>query len=86
MSKTATVRARIEPDLKHEVEDVFHNLGISTTDAINIFFTQVKLHHGLPFSVTIPNATTEATFKATDKDEDITAFNSANDLFSELEI
>lgn len=32
MSKTATVRARIEPDLKQEVEQLFHELGLSITD------------------------------------------------------
>ena len=35
MTKTATVRARIEPDLKTDVESLFKELGLSTTEAIN---------------------------------------------------
>ena len=66
-SKTATVRARIEPDLKEEVENLFHELGLSTTDAINIFYKQVKLRHGFPFEVAVPNKFTEKVLKETDE-------------------
>ncbi|MCK5350615.1 MAG: type II toxin-antitoxin system RelB/DinJ family antitoxin, partial [Desulfobacula sp.] len=54
MSKTTTVRARIEPDLKTDVENLFKKLGLSTTEAINLFYRQVKLRNGLPFNVVIP--------------------------------
>ena len=52
--KDAIVRARVEPLLKEEAEDVFERLGISTTEAIRMFLTQVKLRRGLPFVVEIP--------------------------------
>ena len=31
MAKTAMIRARVEPDLKHEAEEVFSRLGLSST-------------------------------------------------------
>jgi DNA-damage-inducible protein J len=52
--KDAVVRARVEPRLKEEAETVFERLGISTTEAIRIFLTQVKMRRGLPFAVEIP--------------------------------
>jgi addiction module RelB/DinJ family antitoxin len=52
--KDAIVRARVEPRLKEEAENVFERLGISTTEAIRMFLTQVKLRRGLPFAVEIP--------------------------------
>lgn len=55
MSKTATVRARIEPALKRDVEDILSRLGLTCSEAIGIFFRQVTVHRGLPFPVTIPN-------------------------------
>lgn len=61
MSKTATVRARIEPALKQDVEVILSRLGLTCSEAIGIFFRQVTVHRGLPFPVTIPN---EATAKA----------------------
>jgi len=86
MSKTATVRARIEPDLKEEVEKLFHELGISTTDAINIFFKQVKLRHGLPFEVAIPNELTQKVLKETDDGINIVRHENIEDMFKNLGI
>jgi len=52
------VRARIEPGLKTKAEKYFDILGLSTTQAITLFFKQVELHRGLPFEITIPNTET----------------------------
>lgn len=60
MAKTATVRARVEPALKHEAEDVLEQLGMSPTTAISMFYEQITLRHALPFDVALPNATTQA--------------------------
>lgn len=51
MAKTATIRARIEPELKSEVENIFKKLGVSTTEVISMLYSQVKLKKGLPFEV-----------------------------------
>ena len=67
MPKTATVRARIEPHLKKEAEKLFQKLGLTTTQAITLFYRQVKLRRGLPFEVVIPNQTTERTEGRKDK-------------------
>ena len=56
MAKTEMIRARVEPELKSQAEAVFSELGLSVTEAITLFYTQVTLHRGLPFSVRIPNA------------------------------
>lgn len=49
------VRARVDPELKSETDKIFSELGISSTDAIRMFLSQVKLHRGLPFSVALPS-------------------------------
>jgi len=84
MEKTATVRARIEPELKIEVEKLFKELGLSTTEAINIFYRQVKMRNGLPFNVVIPNKTTEKVFKDTDAKRNLIRCEDANDMFDKL--
>lgn len=58
--KEAVVKARIEPSLKRETDAILSGLGISTTEAIRMFLTQVRLHKGLPFEVRIPNTETQA--------------------------
>ena len=84
MTKTATIRARIEPDLKNDVEKLFKTLGLSTTEAINLFYRQVKLRQGLPFSIAIPNKTTEQVFKDTDNKLNLISCNDAEDMFDKL--
>ena len=58
MSKTAMIRARVEPELKHDAEAVFAQLGLSATEAITLFYKQVTSRHGMPFAINIPNAQT----------------------------
>ena len=86
MSKTATVRARLEPELKNHVESVFHRLGLNSTQAITIFYRQVELRDGLPFDVAIPTPTTRRTFDATDAGRDLVLCKDADDLFKKLGI
>ena len=84
MAKTATVRARVKPELKSEVEKLFKELGLSTTEAINLFYHQVKLRNGLPFNVVIPNKTTEKVFKETDAKRNLIRCEDAEDMFEKL--
>ncbi len=60
MAKTATVRARVEPEIKNQAEQVFSALGISMSEAMNLFLHQTILRKGLPFDAKIPNAETIA--------------------------
>ena len=85
MSRTATVRARIEPDLKTDVEKLLVQLGVSTTEAITMFFNQIRLRNGLPFPVEIPNETTLKTFRTTDKGEDLNTYDNIDEMFEALE-
>jgi DNA-damage-inducible protein J len=86
MNKSAMIRARVDPQLKDEVEDLFAQLGLSTTEAITLFYQQVKLNRGLPFDVRIPNAVTQRTFAETDAGENIVRCDDAQDMFTRLGI
>ncbi len=84
--KTSTVRARVEPELKKDAELIFEELGLNTSDAIRIFFKQVKLHQGLPFDVKIPNETTIKALSDADSRKNLTEFESPEELFGDLDI
>ncbi|MDE3001431.1 MAG: type II toxin-antitoxin system RelB/DinJ family antitoxin [Gemmatimonadota bacterium] len=58
MAKTEFIRARVEPELKSQAEEVFTRLGLSTTEAITLFYCQVTMRGGLPFEVRVPNSET----------------------------
>ncbi|MCF7917973.1 type II toxin-antitoxin system RelB/DinJ family antitoxin [Candidatus Gracilibacteria bacterium] len=52
-TKEATVRARISPDLKASAEAVLEKLGLSQSQAIVLFFSQIVTHKGLPFQLSL---------------------------------
>lgn len=85
MSKTATVRARVDPELKAEVDELLSCMGLTTTQAITLFYNQIRLRQGLPFAVEIPNETTLKTFESTDQGKDLNTYNNLEELFASLD-
>jgi DNA-damage-inducible protein J len=63
-----------------------HKLGISTTEAINLFLSQVRLRKGLPFDVRIPNKTTLKAMKDAEEGKNLTECKDAEDMFRKLGI
>jgi DNA-damage-inducible protein J len=86
MSKTSTIRARIQPDLKDKAEYIFRQLGLTTTQAITLFYKQVELRKGLPFDVAIPNEITRQTLDDTDAGRNLVVCDDAKDMFKKLGI
>jgi len=85
MSRTATIQARIDPDIKSEAQKIFKTLNISMSEAISIYLTQVALHKGIPFEVKIPNELTEETLQKADAGEDLHSVDTVDELFEELD-
>lgn len=54
MAKTSTLHTRIETDLKDNVESILKQLGMTSADAIKLFYKQVELQGGLPFELKVP--------------------------------
>ncbi len=67
MYKEATVNARIEPKLKKEAENILNEVGLTSAEAVRLFYKQVCLHKGLPFEVKIPNKKTIKAMHDADK-------------------
>ncbi|HRY91458.1 MAG TPA: type II toxin-antitoxin system RelB/DinJ family antitoxin, partial [Candidatus Gracilibacteria bacterium] len=51
MSKTAMIRARIEPELKAKGEKALKAMGLTPTQAITIFYKQITIQKAIPFEV-----------------------------------
>jgi DNA-damage-inducible protein J len=69
MTSNTTVRARVDSDLKNEVEVILKKVGLNTSQAINIFLNSVKNNNGIPFELKIPNNTTIEAMREADKGE-----------------
>ena len=84
MAKTSTISARIDPELKRKVDSVFKELGLTAAQAITIFYKQVELQHGLPFSVQIPNDETRKALEDSQLRRNLESFDSPEALFEDL--
>ncbi len=65
--KETYVRARVDAALKAETEDILRQLGISTTEAIRLFLSQIRLRRGLPFPIELPGGNDDLLLPATSR-------------------
>lgn len=86
MAKTAMIVARTEPALKADAEKILKKLGLSTTEAINLFLAQIRLRKGLPFEVKIPNKTTLKAMRDAEEGKNLIECKDAEDMFKKLGI
>ncbi len=77
MNKTAAVTIRIDPKLKKDAQNVFDDLGITTTQAISMFLKQVSLRRGMPFPVEVPNDETLQAMDDAENRRNVRTFDSA---------
>ena len=68
MSKSATVFARVEPNIKEQSEAILNNLGLSMSNAIDMYLRQIVMNKGIPFEVRM-NINTPVAMGALDKEE-----------------
>jgi DNA-damage-inducible protein J len=79
MRKTEIIRARVEPRLKRDAEAVLKKIGLTPSEAITLFLTQVKLTNGLPFPVRVPNAKTRRALRDARTRKDLESFETVSD-------
>ena len=53
MSATVILRIRIDPRRKVRVEKILNQLGMTSAQAVNMFFAQIERRKAIPFPVTI---------------------------------
>ena len=65
MSDTATISFRTDPTIKREAKELYADMGMDLSTAINIFLRQSIRENAIPFSVQreVPNADTVAAMK-----------------------
>jgi DNA-damage-inducible protein J len=86
MGKTATARARMEPEIKEEAERILEECGLSASEAIGLFYRQVILRNGIPFPVQNFNEETRTVLRKSERGIEVARFDSAEALFVDLGI
>jgi len=83
--KTAVVHSRIEPEIKSKAENILQQLGVSPTEAIRMFYTQITLRNGLPFDLVVPNETTKQALRDSRSGKNLEKFDTAEAMFESWE-
>ena len=84
MSKTATIRTRIEPALKQEVEGILAELGLTASETVHLLYRQIKLRRGLPFEVRISNPLSARTLRASQSGKGVKRFRTKQELYGDF--
>ncbi len=53
MPSTAILRTRIDPRRKARVEKILDQLGVTPTQAVNMFYAQIERRKAIPFPVAV---------------------------------
>ena len=83
MNKTAIIRARVQPQLKAEAEEILSELGLTSSESIQLLFNQIRLRGEFPLELKVPNKTTRAAMEE-DRAE-LPTFDSVEALIDELD-
>ena len=87
---TVPTQVRIDADIKKQATDLFNNLGLDMSGAVNLFLHQCVLKGGLPFRVEMPRYS-QRTLDAMDearrisRDPDVKGYTNMDDLRKALE-
>jgi len=55
MAKTAIVNARVDRELKDNVDKILKHLGLTASDVINMLYAQIRLQRAIPFEISLPD-------------------------------
>ncbi|MBU9724844.1 type II toxin-antitoxin system RelB/DinJ family antitoxin [Diplocloster modestus] len=90
MAETTSIQVRIHPDTKERAEKLFADMGITLSDAIDLFLRKCIMEGGLPFDMKQPlyNTETEVSMQEArdilDGKVYTKTYASAGELFEEL--
>ncbi len=84
-TKTATVTVRLDPKVKKAAQKVLSKLGITTSQAVTMYFNQISEEQGLPFRPHIPNEETERVIRESLAGKNLHSAKDINDLIAQLE-
>jgi len=84
--RTANISIRTEPDTKKKAEIILKHLGLTTSEAINLFLRRVIIEKGLPFEVRIPSEETMQALLDSELNQNITTYENADEMFDKLGI
>ena len=82
--RSATLQVRMPEELKKEANDILSTLGLTASEAVNIFYSQIVLNNGIPFEIKLPNKETREAIEEARSERNTKTFKNVDDLFKDL--
>jgi len=85
MKKNDVINVRVSKELKKKSTKIFDNLGISTSQAIEMYLRAVVRKNGIPFKLRLPNDKLLQAMYEADNDINMTECEDNEDMWKKLE-
>ena len=86
MAKTTTISVRMDAELKNTAENILVSLGLTPSQAINVFYKQITFQKGLPFPVRIPEKKFNKVSVNAMEEKNLDEYTTPSELYDELGI
>ena len=86
MAKTTTISVRMDAELKNDAESILVSLGLTPSQAINVFYKQITFQNGLPFSIKIPVKKLNEVSTNAMEEKNLDEYSNPSELYEELGI
>ena len=81
----ATITIRVDEKVKKEAEELFHEMGLNMSTAMNIFLKRCIFEEGIPFELKVPNKKTLKALDDVNKGKGLSKeFDSIKELMEDL--
>ena len=81
----ATITIRVDEKVKKEAEELFHEMGLNMSTAMNIFLKRCILEEGIPFELKVLNKKTLKALDDVNKGKGLSKeFNNIKELMEDL--
>lgn len=84
--KDTAIRIRIKSDVKNRANDVFHSMGLTMSQAINMYLMQVAAKQASLLNFDVPNKETAKALREAKAGKGLIESKSIEDLFTETGI
>ncbi len=86
---TSNISVRMDAEIKAQAEELFSELGLSFSTAVNVFVRQAVRQGGIPFKVSVGKKREEPVLEAMGKqpaqEENVKEYNNLEEFFAKLD-
>ncbi len=83
--RTEIIQARVTPQIKYASAKILEEIGLSLSEAINIYLKRVIAEKAIPFELRVPNAETIKALQDVKDRKNLVSYNSVDEFMAGFE-